>query len=139
VALKIINYASPVIIKYDANGQLIWSRLAVNTNSLKNIALASKLDDSGNLYVICNSEILKYDSGGKLMWEVPLKTSFVATASAFGSMENMYIFGYDNAVSDKKPGSFPGIRQQRQTDLDQALRKISHEVCSFIYYTRWRE
>jgi hypothetical protein len=105
-ATKIFNYASPAIIKYDSNGQQIWAHIASNPNISKNIALASKLDESGNLYVIGDSEILKYDSSGKLMWEVPFKASFVATASAFGSTENMYICGYDNAISDKNQAVF---------------------------------
>ena len=65
-----------IIIKYDANGQELWSRIYNGNDSYEDFLTAMVIDDESNVYVtgssVSNSSdiyaTVKYDSNGNLLW-----------------------------------------------------------------------
>jgi hypothetical protein len=58
---------SCVTIKYNKLGDNLWIRIYARPGKNYNIGNDIKLDDSNNVYVVCES-ILKYDKNGNLLW-----------------------------------------------------------------------
>ncbi len=60
------------LLKYDRDGNEIWSIKYLHSTSYKSDAFAIELDDSNNVYVAGATDIgwlvLKFDSNGKLRW-----------------------------------------------------------------------
>jgi len=98
-------YGQIILIKYDSNGNLLWSRnLTTNTHDLGvNIVLDSGL----NIYIIGLTDsfqygalilgtpiILKFDNNGELLWNITLNDEFTYIRElCVDSCDNVYVNG----------------------------------------------
>ena len=73
-----------MLIKYDADGGVIWSRNYNSPDSLRDFSTAMAMDGHDNIYLTGNSGAsysdskcvtVKYDSSGGLIWDVVYSTS----------------------------------------------------------------
>lgn len=117
-------------IKYNANGDTLWSRRFNGSGSGQDRAVAIKTDASGNVYITGNSTgagtgsdivTIKYDAGGEQKWVAVYKgggtTIDIAhnlVADVFG---NVYVIGTSgwNAVVVKYNST--GVQQWYKSDI----------------------
>jgi hypothetical protein len=61
-----------VTLKYNSEGSLQWTATEGATNFSTSIPVGLAVDDSGNVYVTCQTgEIFKYTSAGERLWSIP--------------------------------------------------------------------
>jgi len=84
------DYENSTVIKYDADGNCIWTRRFDGT------AYAIALDDSANVYVT-GTVTIKYDSDGNRKWVT--RSSGVTSSIAVDGTGNVYVAGYMERTS----------------------------------------
>jgi Secretion system C-terminal sorting domain/Beta-propeller repeat len=104
-----------LIMKYDVNGDTLWTRTYSGTDSLANAqGIGIKSTISGSIYVVGNIGnlnngydvvILKYASDGTLLWsqsctEINSGADDKAFGIAVDESDNVYITGYSNQTNN---------------------------------------
>ncbi len=117
-------------IKYNENGDTLWSRRFNGSGSGQDRAVAIKVDASGNVYITGNSTgigtgsdivTIKYDAGGAQKWVAVYKgggtTNDIAYNLVIDVFGNVYIIGSSgwNAVVVKYNSA--GVQQWYKSDI----------------------
>jgi hypothetical protein len=102
--LRSYNY---VTLKYDTNGNLLWTKYYAGNPGYDDFPLSLKIDASGNAYVTgyswgigtyANYATVKYDANGNQMWAKRFSggNGEIATEVEVDNAGNVYITGYSN-------------------------------------------
>lgn len=108
-----LNSRDYFTIKYNVNGDTVWTARYDGPDNDVDYAEAMAVDGSGNTYVTGESigidtyydfATVKYDSNGNQQWVAryngPLNDDDEAYAIAVDNMENVYVAGYQTNTSD---------------------------------------
>ncbi len=86
----------PILVKYDSQGNLQWSRQGGDGKSL--IFYSVTTDSLGNIYAtsVADNQLFKYDSLGNLLWSQPISSYKAIDVDSLG---NIYTGAFNGGVA----------------------------------------
>jgi hypothetical protein len=137
---------TPLVIKYDSSGSILWQEFLYTSNQM--IATGAVLDSSGNLYISAYNNtdgwLIKVDSSGAVVFNSRLSAT-TTTSVCVDSSDNLYVCGYNDGggttlpyVQFAKYNSSGTIQWQRGMQDNTAYNSYSYgnsikAFNSFIY------